>query len=202
MIEQGVNLSSNTTGTTSAPETEAKPKSNLKIIAIAIVIIAIIIGAFLTYWWLSKPQTAWLFKGAYATYKGTTSSIMMSMNLTIREEVVDFNSTHAKLLTTTKIEMPYMGSMEYENTTCVDLSKNDFMMEGANMTKTYEADVNVEGLGNKRCIVYEYKLDSSTMTVYVDKGIGWPVKFKYSMSGFYAYIFELKLTETNIPRLK
>jgi hypothetical protein len=104
--------------TAPSPETKAKPKSRMKIAAISVIIIVIVIGAFLAYWLFLRPRTtSWLFKGAYATYKGTTTLLSyMTMNITIRQEVVDYNSTHAKLLTFTKMETSFAGATEYQNT--------------------------------------------------------------------------------------
>ena len=190
---------------------ESKPKSHIKIIAvIAVAVIAIVIGAFLVTAFLSQPQgqSSWLFKGAYAKYEGTTSMDVLSMSIsfsfTLRQEVVGFNSTHAQLLTSVSMDSSLSEPVEEEVTVWVDLSKNQYLIEEGTLVDSYEANLPFEGFGNRDCIVYEYATDGPTLTIYVDKQIGWPLKMKVSMTGEGSLSLELDidLVETNIPGLK
>lgn len=175
------------------------------IVAVAVIVIVVIAGVF-AYWWISRPapasQAAWLFDGAYATYSGQTTVSIVTVNMTMRLEVVDFNSTHAKLLTYMKMESNMMAPIETQNTTWADLRTTSFEVEGYNLTQTREDDVYIEGFGTKHCMIYEYSGPGMTMTYYVDKEIGWPLKMEFSVSeGTIDMDFNLTLKETNIPGL-
>jgi len=190
---------------------ESKPKSQIKIISvIAVTVIAFVIGAFLVTAFLLQPQgqSSWLFEGAYAKYEGTTSMDVLSMSISfsfaLRQEVVDFNSTHAQLLTSVSVSSSLSKPVEEEVTVWVDLSKNQYLIEEGTLVESYEANLPFEGLGNRDCIIYKYATEGPTLTIYVDKQIGWPLKMKVSMIGEDSLSLELDidLVETNIPGLK
>ncbi len=195
----------------SSSTTAAPTKSRNKLIAIiAIVAVAVIAGAFLVSAFLSSPQghDAWLFKGAYAEYEGTTSMAIsfmtVSFSVTVRQEVVDFNSTHAQLRAS--LSMSSSASTPEENavTIWVDLSKNQYQIDESTLVNSYEANLPFTGFGNRDCIVYEYATDGPTITIYVDKQIGWPLKMNMSMTGEgnLSLSLDLILVETNIPALQ
>jgi hypothetical protein len=182
---------------------EAKPKSSLKIAALALVVIAVVVSALLAGILFLKPsgQSAWLFKGAYAKYAGSASLYSVSIDFTVRQEVVDFNSTHVKLLMSASLGT----SVENETTMWVPLSNNVYTVESGTLVNSYEAkNMYFTGIGNRDCIVYEYTTDGPTMTIYVDKQIGWPLQMKLSMTGEGSVSLELEinLVDTNIPGLK
>jgi len=185
----------------------AQGKSRKKI-AIAVMAVAIIVVAtFLVYWFMMKtPTYPWLFKGAYANYYGETTALFISVKLTVRLEVVDFNETHAKLLTYLKMDTP-LGSREFQNTTWSDLTKKSYEMEGYNLKRSYDQEVYIENLGTRQCIIYEFESTrgGGTMTLYVDKQTMWPIKMKFSSAKTPetpSISLDLTLTETNIPGLK
>ncbi len=210
----------------------AHPKSRVKLIAvIAIIVVSIVVGALLVSAFISAPpegQDAWLFKGAYATYKGSMTTDDMDINMsgmsmsfdftvdfTVRLEVVDFNSTHALISTSTSIQMSSsFGEMEGETvedeqSAWVPLSEMDFMteFEDVDLTKSYESTVDISGFGTRTCMVYEYAIsdEGMAMTVYVDKAIGWPLKMTVSMDENELGLdlaLDINLIETNIPALK
>jgi hypothetical protein len=211
----------------SSSTTAAPPKGRFKLIAvIAIVAVAVIVGAFLVSAFLSSPQgrDAWLFKGAYATYEGSASisaedlgsilDMSMSIDFTVRQEIVDFNSTHALVSTSFQMSSSlgeFGGeTVEDENSTWVPLSKMGLMtaFEDVNLTNSYESTVSITGLGTRSCMVYEYAIaeEGLTMTVYVDKNIDWPLKMTISMTNTELpsgnLTVDINLVETNIPALK
>jgi hypothetical protein len=211
----------------SSSTTTAPSKSHVKLIAvIAIVAVAVIVGAFLVSAFLSSPQgqSAWLFKGAYATYEGSASisaedlgsmfDMSMSIDFTVREEIVDFNSTHALVSTSFQMSSSlgeFGGeTVEDENSTWVPLSEMGLMtaFEDVDLTKSYESTVSITGLGTRSCMVYEYAIaeEGLTMTVYVDKNIDWPLKMTISMTNTElpngGLTVDINLKETNIPALK
>jgi hypothetical protein len=210
----------------------AHPKSRVKLIAvIAIIVVSIVVGALLVSAFISAPpegQDAWLFKGAYATYKGSMTTDDMDINMsgmsmsfdftvdfTVRLEIVDFNSTHALISTSTSIQMSSSfgetegETVEEEQSAWVPLSEMDFMteFEDVDLTKSYESTVDISGFGTRTCMVYEYEIsdEGMAMTVYVDKAIGWPLKMTVSMDENELGLdlaLDINLIETNIPALK
>jgi hypothetical protein len=192
--------------------TNAAPsKSRVKLIAIvAIVAVSVVVGALLVSAFISSPQgqDAWLFKGAYAEYEGSTTVSFVTIGFTIREEVLDFNSTHVKISTYFNMGSSYGESVENETAAWVPLSQAGVMnaFEEGNLTTSYESTVDIAGFGTRNCMVYEYTISDEglTMTVYVDKAIDWPLKMTVSMTGedSISLSLDINLVETNIPALK
>jgi hypothetical protein len=219
-LESGeVNYSTNTT----------HPKSNTKLIAIiAVVAVAVVVGALLVSAFILIPQPkgqdAWLFKGAYATYEGSASisaedlgsllDMSMSIDFTVRQEIVDFNDTHALISTSFQMSSSfggYGGDTEWnEESAWVPLSQVGLMtaFEDVDLTNSYESTVNIDGLGTRTCMVYEYEISDEglALTVYVDKAIEWPLKMTMSMTNIelqdYGLELDINLVETNIPALQ
>jgi hypothetical protein len=214
------------TSTTAAPS-----KSRFKLITVvAIVAVSVIVGAFLVSAFISAPpsqgQDAWLFKGAYATYKGSASisaedlgsmiDMSMTIDFTVRQEIVDFNDTHALISTSFRMSSSlgdFGGETEENETSAwVPLSEMGLMTafedEDVNLTNSYESTVNIDGIGTRTCMVYEYSISDEglTMTVYVDKTIEWPLKMTMSMANTElpggSLELDINLVETNIPALK
>jgi hypothetical protein len=224
----------------SASTNAAHPKSRVKLIAIvAIVAVSIVIGAFLVSGFISSPQGGtspnqdqdgtpinqdqndWLFKGAYATYEGSTTftsddidmqDMSMDIDFNVRVEVVDFNTTHALISTSFQMSSSINGmdgeTVEDENSTWVPLSQMGFMgaFDDVNLTSSYKSTVDVAGLGTRSCTVYEYAISDEglSMKVYVDDAIDWPLKMTVSMSGenSISLSLDINLIDTNIPALK
>ena len=182
-----------------------KPKSNIWKIVVPVVIVVIVLGAVLAYWWFSRPpQTPWLFKGAYAEYRGETTVLSYSVNMTWHFEVVDYNSTHAKLLTYMKWDMDGESYTEQE-TMWSDLRENTYYVEGAVLKTSYEDYVYLEGLGTRYCKVLEYSIVDADMTItfYLDMDTEWPLKMSFGMTELDVdFNVDLTLVETNIPGLK
>jgi hypothetical protein len=204
--------------------TTTPPKSHIKLIAvIAIVAVSVVVGAFLVSAFISTPQgqDAWLFKGAYATYEGSASisaedlggmlDMSMSIDFTVREEIVDFNDTHVLVSTSFQMSSSFGYDEKNEESAWVPLSEMGLMTafedDDVNLTNSYESTVNIAGLGTRTCMVYEYSISDEglTMTVYVDKTIEWPLKMTMSMTNTElpnGLELDINLVETNIPALK
>jgi hypothetical protein len=171
-------------------------------------VVGLVIGAFFASALLSKPtgQDAWLFKGAYAKYEGSTSVMGLGFNFSVKLEVLDFNSTHAYMSTSFKMGSSLGEIAEENNSTWVELSKVGFMnaFSQSNITNSYAATLDFGSLGTRSCTVYEIATDGPTMTVYVDNTIGWPLKMKASVTGEGSTSLSLDITlvDTNIPELK
>jgi len=193
---------------------------------IAAVAVAVVVGALFVSGIIpsSQPldQDDWLFKGAYATYEGSTSvsaeelgvlGMSLVVDFTVRQEIVDFNDTHALVSTSFQMSSSlgeYGGDPEENRESAwIPLSEMGLMtaFEDVDITNSYESTVNIDGIGTRTCMVYEYKIadEGLEMTVYVDKTIKWPLRMTLSMtntelSGVNLEL-ELNLTETNIPSL-
>lgn len=186
-----------------------RPKKNLRLLAIAAVVVCAVIMGILAIGLLSGSlgQSSWLFKGAYAKYSGNAEVFLVKFDFTIREEVVDWNSTHAQLLNTVSIDSSLSEPTENTQIVWVDLSKNQYIIENTSLINKYEAtNLYIEGVGTRNCVVYEYATEDGgpTMTIYVDRTIGWPLKMKMSITGENSLSLELdiNLVETNIKGLR
>ena len=204
-----------------------QPKSRIKLIIVIVAIaVAVVVGALVVSAIIPSSQPlgedAWLFKGAYATYEGSTSinaeelgmlNMSLTMDFTIRQEIVDFNDTHALISFSYQMSSSFGefgGDTEQsEESAWVPLSEMGLMtaFEDVEITNSYESTVNIDGIGTRTCIIYEFKIEDQglAMTVYVDKTIEWPLKMTLSMTNteFSGLDLELdiNLVETNIPAL-
>jgi len=174
----------------------------MKFIIAILAIIIIVIAAFLGIWLFSRPgggYNSWVFKGAYANYEGQTSVAGYNMNMTVHEEVLDFNSTHAEMFTTLTMDMGIVAPYTYNYTSWVNITQFDtFNFTGGNLTRSYDTTVKLDNLGTRNCIAYEYSTNGVTMTMYVDKTVNFPVEFIMAYEG---YNFDITLVSTNIPGL-
>ena len=200
---------------------KAKSKANMKIVAIGLTAIAIVIVSLIASTLVLNPQNqeltptdenepvisgnqnSWLFKGAYARYEGTTSLLLMTFNVEMRQEVKDFNSTHAELLTSLSLNSDFGDSEESNTTIWVDLEENQYEIEEATLTNKYETTETFEKFGTREVIIYEYSTDGPTILVYVDKQINWPLKMSMELKGedYINLNIDIELVETNIPEL-
>jgi hypothetical protein len=200
---------------------KTKTKGNMKIAAIGLAAITIVIIALVASILILAPQNqeqtspdennivsnddknSWLFKGAFAKYEGTTSLFLMTFNVKMRQEVIDFNATHAELLTCMSLDSDFDDSEETNTTVWVDLEENHYEIDEATLTNKYETTENFEEFGSRECVVYEYSTDGPTILVYVDKQIGWPLKMNMELTGEnnINLSLEIELSETNIPEL-
>ena len=200
---------------------KSQTKGNMKIAALGLTAVAIVIVALVASTLVLTPQNneltptdenentvnddknSWLFKGAYAQYEGTTSLLLMTFNVEMRQEVINFNETHAELLTYLSLNSDFGDSEETNTTVWVDLEENQYEIDAASLTNKYETTETFEKYGSRDCIVYEYSTEGPTILVYVDKQIGWPLKMSMELTGEENINLnvDIELTETNIPEL-
>ena len=207
--------------TTAAPsESRGKLIAVIAVVAVSLVVCAFLVNAFIL---APQDQDSWLFKGAYATYEGSASisaedlgsmlDISLNIDFTVRQEIVDFNRTHALVSTSFQMSSSlgdFGGTTEENETSAwVPLSEMGLMtaFKDADLTNSYESTVNIDGFGTRTCIVYEYAIsdDGLTMIVYVDKAIEWPLKMTVSMTNTELssdLTVDINLVETNIPALQ
>jgi hypothetical protein len=203
-------LSTNPENPTPPTPSGTKPFGRKKLlVAIAVLAVAtLLIVTFLASAMLSKPteQNAWLFRGAYAKYDGSTSVMGFGFEFSVKMEVVDFNTTHVYMSTSFSMSSNIVETIEQENSTWVPLSQVGFTnaFSESNITRTYDATINFGSLGTRSCTIYEIATDGPTLTVYVDKIIGWPLKMTVSMTGegTTTLSLDINLVDTNISGLK
>jgi hypothetical protein len=175
----------------------------MKMVIAAIIIAIIAVGGFLAYWMLIGPgkgsgSNSWMFKGAYADFQGQASASGYTMNVTMHIEVLDYNSTQAKILTATSVDYGLGPPITSNQTSWVDTSKNDYNLENGNLTDTYSTTVTLTNLGSRSCTAYVYSSTGMTLTVYVDNNDLFPVKISETSE---SYNLDLLLVSTNIPGL-
>ncbi len=212
--ESGISYSRNSTPS----------KGRFKLIAVAVVVaVLVVVGALLVSAFIAVPegQDAWLFKGAYATYEGSTLvsaediamfGMSLSVDFSARQEVVDFNDTHALVSTSFRMSSSFGEldgqTVEDENSMWVPLSQIGLMnaFEDVDLTNSYESTVDIAGFGTRTCTVYEYSIadEGLAMKVFMEKAIGWPLKMKVSMidEDLISLSLDINLVETNIAALK
>lgn len=190
----------------------------MKLAVIGLTIVGIVIAALVASALILTPQdlttddgktpiegdkNSWLFKGAYAKYKGTTTLMFMTFNLKMHQEVKDFNTTHAELQTFLSLDSDLGESEETNATVWIDLEENNYELDDATLTNKYEITETFDKFGSRECIVYEYSTEGPTIIVYVDKQIGWPLKMNMEITGEddINLSLDIELIETNIPEL-
>ena len=160
-------------------------------------------GVLAFKWFLTKPsRSPWLFKGAYADYEGGTYPFRYIMHL----EVLDFNDTHVQLYIHCT-QMTKYGAGE-KNTTkwfkFEEIHKAPLTIFSVkNLSKIYQEQVSITGLGQRNCTVYEYT-SNKVIKCYIDQQTGWLIRIIYTeyLLGQYKLSHNIVLTETNIPQLK
>ena len=177
---------------------EFSTPSRGKVVLVIAVLALVILALAAAYWYMSRPQSSWLFKGAYAVYK--SEMIFLPLEVTLRLEVVDFNETHAKILFYAKARAP-IGTDERQDVKWVDLARRSYSSEKSRLERVYEEERYVEGLGVRKLTVYEFKYNGGTEVVYVDSGTLWPVMVTYK-DDMFGFRIDLNIVETNIPGLK
>ncbi|MGD0027785.1 MAG: hypothetical protein ABSC91_02475 [Candidatus Bathyarchaeia archaeon] len=199
--------SETSTSIPSPPDAISRPKSRMKIIIASAAIIIIVIAAFLGYWLFLTPRggnTLWLFKGAYANFYDRESS--ENIDMTIHEEVLNFNSTYAQILSSIITGAGSIAPNIDNSTTWVNLTKNDYNIFNGNLTWSRDISIYIDTPPRhaRNCIAYYYSVSGGTVTVYVDKTVLFPVRFsmvtnitEYSFVGW-----DLYLMSTNIPNLQ
>ncbi len=186
------------------PQSEEAPiqpaKKGKGIILAAIAVIVIVVAGVGAYVYLNKGEKVpWLFEGAYADYEGGATVVFVPVNMKVHIEVVNYNSTHAKLLMHSEVEA--LGvTQTFDNTTWVNLKNENYLVSGKHPDKVYDKTIYIEGFGKRNCKVFEYKEENSVTRVYVDKQTIWPVKIELVDPD--VGTIELTLKDTNIPGLK
>jgi hypothetical protein len=158
-------------------------------------IVIVVAGAY----WYSMPLYPWLFQGAYSTYSGNTTILFVPVQIEVRLQVMDYNTTHAKLFTLLRLSA--LGTTTENSTTAwFSFRDKNFVWPSATFNQTYEGDYYVEGYGVRHCYVAENVGTGLKGLLYIDSQTLWPLKLRLEMQP--AFGLDLNLVETNIPGLK
>jgi len=136
-----------------------------------------------------EPQ---LFRGAYATYSGTTSIPGLgSVNTNRTYEILDSNATFVKMQTTS-----YLGMIRLEATSWEHYSPYERLHStGEVLVREYTAAQSVNGRSYPSLIVNEFTNGNSTTTYFYDSLTAtFPIEIVTSAGGL---SIELMLTGTN-----
>jgi hypothetical protein len=185
----------------SSPRANHKPERSLRKAVLGVAVVAVALGAVFVYWWFSSPtQSSWLAEGTYATYEGSSTDASGSVNLTVRLEIVECNSTSAKLQMTMNITSSATGTVQSPPITLwFDVQQMKYEIAGSTVTGIHEASIQYANKGTKDCTIYEYDNQATKVTLYVDKGTGWIIKITFtSQQGK----VDVNLVDTNVPALK
>jgi hypothetical protein len=165
------------------------------VVALACVIVAAVAGAY----WYSLPHYPWLFQGAYSTYGGNYTVLFIPIQFEVRLQVMDYNTTHAKLFTLLKVTA--LGTTTENSTTAwFSFRDKNFAWPGATFNQTYEGDYYIEGYGLRHCYVAENVSPGGKGLLYIDSQTLWPLKLR--LEALPVVGLDLNMVETNIPGLK
>lgn len=165
------------------------------VVVVACVLVATVAGAY----WYSLPHYPWLFQGAYSTYSGNSTILFIPIQFDVRLQVMDYNTTHAKLFTLLKVNA--LGTTTENSTTAwFSFQEKNFVWPGATFNQTYEGDYYIEGFGLRHCYVAENVGSGVKGLLYIDSQMLWPLKLRVEMLP--TFNLDLNLVETNIPGLK
>jgi hypothetical protein len=128
-------------------------------------------------------QYPWLFKGAYATYYGTTklAGRLCEANLRVEVEDLDFQngrvkiSGHSSMFCKTLFGAKKLGEKKVAD--WIKIGERVVIADEAILEGEYEGVVRVEGLGVRKCIIQQYSEGLNTSVVFWDKEFNWPLKY-------------------------
>lgn len=167
-------------------------------LVIVVAVAAVLVAAVGVAYWYSLPHYPWLFQGAYSTYTGNVTLIFIPVQVDVRLQVMDYNSTHAKLFTLMRVTA--LGSTTENSTTAwFSFRDKNIAWPGATFNQTYEGDYYIAGYGVRHCYVVENVGSGLRGMLYIDSQTLWPLKLRLEMEP--AFSLDLNINETNIPGL-
>ena len=178
--------------------------STARIASVIVVIVVVAVGGYYGYGYVSRlAQPTWPFKGAYAAYGANGTAAIVPYQVSIRLEVVDFNSTATQFLSTYKFTL---AGQTHQNST-TQWVKSAFGATTSPFTPTltpsrvYATTISISGK-TFDVTAYEYNAQSAVTTIYVSKQVPLPVQFKFTV-GTPPNLFgiSINLISTNVPQL-
>jgi len=189
-----------------APPSAPSHKSRIVVIAVvAIIAVAALAGAYFLWGFGAPKKDPWLFDGAYGTYSGETTYLTVTFNLTIRVQVIDFNSTAVETLS--YYTLKYGAHSDVNQSTQWHQLNSSGGIEftqpsGYTLSQTYSTTRYVSG-STYDCTAYQYTKGRTTLTAYVSNSVDFPVEFTYTSTPAVgaALSLDLPLVQTNIGAL-
>ena len=185
------------------PPVPSHRNRGIAIVIVAIVAVAAITGVYFLGGFGSSKKQPWQFDGAYATYSGEMSN--PSINLTIRVQVINYNSTAVDTLSYYNLKVGTHVN-ENQSTQWHQLNSSggsDFTQpSGYILSRTYSTTRYVSG-NTYDCTAYEYTKGRTTLTAYVSNSVDFPVEFTYASTPVNGATFfiDLPIIQSNISGL-
>ena len=149
----------------------------------------------------SMPES-WMFKGAYATYEGQIESLSIPCSIDAKIQVTDLNATHIQIRTDSTIATTFTPTLTDQTIYWVNKTNINFQPKGETLAKTYNTTINVNNIGNRDCIAYDYTNEAINATYYIDKDLQWPLRIVYTTAfENQTYTIEFNLKDSNINGL-
>jgi hypothetical protein len=144
----------------------------------------------------------WMFKGAYAAYKGQIGSFSVPCSINETIQVTGLNATHVQIQTNSSIGTFFAPTLSDQTTLWVNKTNINFQPKGETLSGTYSTKIAVKNIGIRDCIAYDYVNVEINATFYIDKVFLWPVRIVYStVFENQTYLIEFSLKDTNINGL-
>ena len=181
-------------------------KLRIKAVVAVTVSIAAIVSALVAYNYImsNNAKPVWLFRGAYAEYHGRASILIIPVDMRLKLKVLDFNSSKAKLLILLNLTSP-ITKRNVSETAWVDFRSDPWLIPGMNLNGPPKTSyLYLQGLGRRKCEVYNLYKENESITVYIDQETGWPLKIEMNllMGNLSTPLkISLQLVKTNIPKL-
>ena len=184
------------------------PTHRSRIVAVVIIVViavAAVAGVYFLGGFGSAKKEPWLFDEAYGTYSGETSYLTVTVNFTIRVQVINFNSTAVDTLSYYTLSYGTHSNTN-QSTQWHQLNSSggiDFTQpSGYTLSRTYSTTRYVSG-NTYDCTAYEYVKGKTTLTAYVSNSVDFPVEFAYTSTPATGGTFSLDipLVQTNISGL-
>ena len=186
------------------PSSVSHRNRNIAVLLIAVFAVAIVAGAYVLGA-LGSSKPAWEFDGAYGVYSGEAAVGAVTFNLTIRAEVITYNSTAVEVLSYYTLKHGTITDNN-QSTRWDRVSSNGTVVAGLPsgwaLSRTYDTTRFVSG-STIDCKAYLYTKGSTGITSYVDKSVGFPVEFVYAtrLTAISSLSIDLPIAHTNIKGL-
>jgi len=184
------------------------PTHRGRIVAVVIVIViavAAVAGVYFLGGFGSDKKEPWLFVGAYGTYSGETSYLTVTVNFTIRVQVISFNSTAADTLSYYTLGYgTHSGTNQSTQWHQLNSSGGIIFTQpsGYTLSRAYSTTRYVSG-NTYDCTAYEYVKGKTILTAYVSNSADFPVEFTYTSTSAAggAFSLDIPIVQTNIVGL-
>jgi len=150
---------SGVTPKTSVPT--SKTRRNVLVALVVIIVVGGLGSAYALGAFNQSQKPSWLFQGAYVTYQGKTQVLLSTINVTVRFQILSFNSSKVQIL-----EYYSVGGSTNQTTTWYPYSqKGPYNLGQTCMTSTTTTRL-VNGMTYNGLIAEKCTADTTTTTDY------------------------------------